>query len=185
MGSHPTAARISVAALAVGLLGAVGAMLLTIAPAAEDPAATSNRPAREKDGKIVPLFGIWVDCALRQETATTSLSLELGLEDVTEKEVYQAIDWLQKRQRRIENRLAKKHLQDGTLLLYDVSSSYYTGRKPELVQFGHNRDRKRGFPQIIYGLLCNAHRYSRMSRLRRMRYAPTRIWPRSSVHSGR
>ncbi len=66
--------------------------------------------------------------ALRQETATTSLSLELGLEDVTEKEVYEAIDWLQRRQRRIENKLAKKHLQDGTLLLYDVSSSYYTGR---------------------------------------------------------
>ncbi len=62
--------------------------------------------------------------SLRQETATTSLSLELGLEDVTEKEVYEAIDWLQRRQRRIENKLAKKHLQDGTLLLYDVSSSY-------------------------------------------------------------
>jgi transposase len=93
--------------------------------------------------------------ALRQETATTSLSLELGLQDVTEREVYEAIDWLQQRQRRIENKLAKKHLQDGTLLLYDVSSSYYTGRKPDLVQFGYNRDRKRGFPQIVYGLLCN------------------------------
>jgi transposase len=93
--------------------------------------------------------------ALRQETATTSLSLELGLEDATEREVYEAIDWLQQRQRRIEHKLAKKHLQDGTLLLYDVSSSYYTGHKPGLVQFGYNRDRKRGFPQIVYGLLCN------------------------------
>ena len=93
--------------------------------------------------------------ALRQETATTSLSLELGLQDVTEREVYEAIDWLQQRQKRIETKLAKKHLQDGTLLLYDVSSSYYTGRKPGLVQFGYNRDRKRGFPQIVYGLLCN------------------------------
>jgi len=93
--------------------------------------------------------------ALRQETATTSLSLELGLEDVTEREVYEAIDWLEQRQRRIENKLAKKHLQDGTLLLYDVSSSYYTGSKPSLVQFGYNRDRKRGFPQIVYGLLCD------------------------------
>ena len=93
--------------------------------------------------------------ALRQETATTSLSLELGLQDVTEREVYEAIDWLQQRQKRIENKLAKKHLQDPTLLLYDVSSSYYTGHKPGLVQFGYNRDRKRGFPQIVYGLLCN------------------------------
>ena len=93
--------------------------------------------------------------ALRQETATTSLSLELGLQDVTEREVYEAIDWLQQRQKRIENKLAKKHLQDGTLLLYDVSSSYYTGHTSGLVQFGYNRDRKRGFPQIVYGLLCN------------------------------
>ena len=93
--------------------------------------------------------------ALRQETATTSLSLELGLQDVTEREVYEAIDWLQQRQRRIENKLAKKHLQDPTLLLYDVSSSYYTGRKPDLVRFGYSRDRKRGFPQIVYGLLCD------------------------------
>lgn len=93
--------------------------------------------------------------ALHQETATTSLSLELGLEDVTEREVYEAIDWLQQRQKRIENKLAKKHLQDGTLLLYDVSSSYYTGHKPGLVRFGYSRDRKRGFPQIVYGLLCD------------------------------
>jgi transposase len=93
--------------------------------------------------------------ALRKETATTSLSLELGLEDVTEKEVYAALDWLYKRQKRIEKKIAKKHLQDGTLLLYDVSSSYYTGRKTGLVQFGYSRDRKRGFPQIVYGLLCN------------------------------
>jgi len=49
----------------------------------------------------------------------------------------------------------KLHLQDATLLLYDVSSSYYTGHKAGLVQFGYNRDRKRGFPQIVYGLLCN------------------------------
>jgi len=93
--------------------------------------------------------------ALQQETATTSLSLELGLEDITEKEVYEALDWLHQRQKRIENKIAKKHLQDGTLLLYDVSSSYYTGHKPGLVQFGYSRDRKRGFPQIVYGLLCN------------------------------
>lgn len=93
--------------------------------------------------------------ALRQETATTSLSLELGLQDVTEKEVYEAIDWLQQRQKRIENKLAKRHLQDGTLLWYDVSSSYYTGHKPGLVQFGYSRDRQRGFPQIVYGLLCD------------------------------
>lgn len=94
--------------------------------------------------------------ALKEETATTSLSLELELEDISENEIYEALDWLYKRRSRIENKLAKKHLKDGTLLLYDVSSSYYTGRQSNLVQFGYNRDGKRGFPQIVYGLLCNA-----------------------------
>ena len=60
------------------------------------------------------------------------------------------------RQTRIETKLAKRHLQDGTLVLYDVSSSYYTGHHAGLVQFGYNRDGKKGFPQIVYGLLCNA-----------------------------
>ena len=66
------------------------------------------------------------------------------------------LDWLGSRQSRIETKLAKRHLQDGTLVLYDVSSSYYTGRHAGLVQFGYNRDGKKGFPQIVYGLLCNA-----------------------------
>jgi transposase len=94
--------------------------------------------------------------ALKQETATTSLSLELGLEDLDEDELYDALDWLGQRQKRMETKLSKKHLQDGTLVLYDVSGSYYTGHRTGLVQFGHPRDGKKGFPQIVYGLLCNA-----------------------------
>lgn len=93
---------------------------------------------------------------LREETATTSLALELGLGDVGDDELYEALDWLGARQARIERKLADRHLADGTLVLYDVSSSYYTGRRPSLVQFGYSRDGKRGFPQIVYGLLCNA-----------------------------
>lgn len=93
---------------------------------------------------------------LREETASSSLALELGLEEVEDKELYESLDWLIERQTRIETKLAKRHLRDGTLVLYDVSSSYYTGRRSELVQFGHNRDGKKGFPQIVYGLLCNA-----------------------------
>jgi transposase len=94
--------------------------------------------------------------SLREETATSSLALELGLEDIEDKELYAALDWLGKRQTRIETKLGKKHLHDGTLVLYDVSSSYYTGCQSELVQFGYNRDGQKGFPQIVYGLLCNA-----------------------------
>jgi len=142
--------------------GHVVAVLRTIERIALDNVLAS-RSSRQRDVAVAlivarilkPGSKLSTVRALRQETATTSLFLELGLEDVTEKEVYGAIDWLQRRQKRIENKLAKKHLQDGTLLLYDVSSSYYTGRKPGLVQFGYSRDRKRGFPQIVYGLLCN------------------------------
>ena len=93
---------------------------------------------------------------LREETASSSLTWQLGLEEVEDEELYEALDWLLTRQARIENKLAKRHLQDGTLVLYDVSGSYYTGRRSELVQFGHPRDGKKGFPQIVYGLLCNA-----------------------------
>ena len=92
---------------------------------------------------------------LREETAKSSLAIELQLDDVEAEELYEALDWLRERQNRIENKLAKKHLQDGTLLLYDVSGSYYTGRRSRLVQFGHPRDGKPRFPQIIYGLLCD------------------------------
>jgi transposase len=96
--------------------------------------------------------------SLQEETATTSLGLELSLgpERIGEQELYGALDWLLERQTRIENKLAGKHLSEGTLILYDVTSSYYTGHRSGLIQFGYNRDGKRGFPQIVYGLLCNA-----------------------------
>jgi len=94
--------------------------------------------------------------AIQEQTMASSLALELGLQAVREEELYRAMDWLLERQGRIEKKLAARHLADGTLVLYDVSSSYYTGRISELVKFGHDRDGKRGFPQIVYGLLCNA-----------------------------
>jgi len=93
---------------------------------------------------------------LKEETATTSLAVELALGEIAEEELYQALDWLGSRQARIETKLASRHLRDGTLVLYDVSSSYYTGHHAGLVQFGYNRDGKKRFPQIVYGLLCNA-----------------------------
>ncbi len=93
---------------------------------------------------------------LKNETADSSLGLELGIDDVAQKELYDALDWLGARQTRIENKLAKRHLEDGTLVLYDISGSYYTGQRGGLVQFGYNRDGKKGVPQIVYGLLCNA-----------------------------
>ena len=124
----------------------------------------ASRPSRERDliiGMIVarvinPGSKLATARAFKDETASTSLSLELGIEDVHERELYEAMDWLGKRQPRIETKLAKRHLAEGTLVLYDVSGSYYTGQCSGLVDYGYNRDGKRGVPQIVYGLLCNA-----------------------------
>ena len=85
----------------------------------------------------------------------TTLGAELGVSDADEDELYKAMDWLIKRKGRIEKKLAAKHLQEGALALYDVSSSYYEGRTCSLARFGHNRDGKKGKRIIVYGVLCD------------------------------
>ena len=92
--------------------------------------------------------------ALSPDTASSSLGEQLALGMVDEDELYSALDWLAVRQPAIEAALAKRHLAGGTLVLYDVSSSYLEGRCCPLAQFGYSRDRKRGKLQIVYGLLC-------------------------------
>ena len=87
-------------------------------------------------------------------TAAFSLGETLGLGSVDEDELYVALDWLGERQETVERALARKHLRAGTLVLYDVSSSYVEGRCCELAQLGYNRDGKKGKLQIVYGLLC-------------------------------
>ena len=87
-------------------------------------------------------------------TATSSLGTVLALGKVDEQELYDALDWLLAQQERIETALARRHLSDGTLVLYDVSSTYFEGRTCELAKFGHNRDGKSGKLQIVFGLLC-------------------------------
>jgi transposase len=92
--------------------------------------------------------------SMQPETAQHTLADELHLGDIQTPELYEAMDWLLARQKRIEKKLAKKHLQEGTVVLYDVSSSYYTGRQSALIMMGYSRDGKPGQPQIVYGLLC-------------------------------
>jgi transposase len=92
--------------------------------------------------------------AVDQETSLSSLGAVLGLGTVKEREAYEALDWLLERQARIENGLARRHLQDGVLVLYDVTSSYFEGRCCPLARYGHSRDHRRDRPQIVYGLLC-------------------------------
>ena len=89
-------------------------------------------------------------------TASSSLGEVLSLGPVDEDELYVALDWLSERQEAIEKAIARKHLHDGTLVLYDVSSSYVEGRCCELARLGYNRDGKKGKLQIVYGLLCAA-----------------------------
>jgi Transposase DDE domain len=92
---------------------------------------------------------------LGRATAACSLGTILEIENRDEDDLYEALDWLRKRQPPIERKLARKHFQDGSLVLYDLTSSYYTGRCCRLARFGHNRDGKKRFPQIVFGLLCN------------------------------
>jgi hypothetical protein len=93
---------------------------------------------------------------LDETTATNSLGATLGLGEVNVKEVYAALDWLGMAQPSIETALARRHLSDGTLVLYDVSSSYVEGRCCELARFGHSRDSRPDKMQIVFGLLCAA-----------------------------
>jgi transposase len=85
----------------------------------------------------------------------STLASELGVESADEDDLYAAMDWLLERQNQIEDRLAARHLADGEMVLYDVSSSYFEGRTCALGKLGYSRDGKRGLPQIIYGLLCD------------------------------
>jgi hypothetical protein len=93
---------------------------------------------------------------LDPETATSSLVETLELGSATADDLYEAMDWLFSHQARIENRLAKRHLSNATLVLYDVSSTYFEGRCCPLAHLGHSRDERPGNLQIVFGVLTNA-----------------------------
>ena len=86
---------------------------------------------------------------------TTTLAEELAVADADEDDLYAAMDWLAARQDRIEQKLAARHLREGAVVLYDVSSSYYEGRTCPLARFGHDRDGHTGRPIIVYGVLTD------------------------------
>jgi transposase len=94
--------------------------------------------------------------ALNEATASHSLGASLALGAVTAKEVYATLDWLGGAQSAIEHALARRRLNDGTLVLYDVTSSYLEGRCCPLARFGYSRDGRRDKAQIVIGLLCAA-----------------------------
>jgi transposase len=93
---------------------------------------------------------------LHSDTLHSSLGESLSLDSADETELYSAMDWLLERQPRIERELAKRELQDGAMVLYDLTSTYFEGRHCPLARLGHSRDDKSGTPQIVFGLLTNA-----------------------------
>jgi hypothetical protein len=93
---------------------------------------------------------------LHDDTATCSLGRVLGVGQCSADDLYRALDWLHDAQPAIERRLARQHLQGATLVLYDLTSTWLTGRCCELAARGHSRDGKRDDPQIVFGLVCTA-----------------------------
>ena len=117
------------------------------------------RACRERDLCIAMIVGRVIapasKLAMVRILGQSTLAEELGVQGACEDELYRAMDWLSERQERIEDRLARRHLADGEMVLYDVSSSYFEGRSCPLAKLGYSRDGKRGLLQIIYGLLCD------------------------------
>jgi transposase len=92
---------------------------------------------------------------LREETCHNTLGELLGLGAVNEDDLYEAMDWLVARQTTVENALAARHLEAGTLVLYDLTSTYFEGRHCPLAKYGYSRDERRSNLQIVFGLLSN------------------------------
>ena len=127
------------------------------------PRLLSRTASRERDlalamiasRLITPASKLATLRALSPETASSSLGRVLDLGVIEEREIYAALDWLGNQQDRIERAFARRHLRDGTLVLYDVSSSYLEGRCCELARHGYSRDHRPDRLQIVYGLLCD------------------------------
>jgi hypothetical protein len=123
-----------------------------------DPTPSRNRDlviAMLAAAVITPGSKLAMARGLRAQTATSSLGQVLGVASCDEDDLYDAMDWALERKEAIENGLAARHLSDGTLVLYDVSSAAFEGHTCPLGKIGHARDGVKGRLQIVYGLLCS------------------------------
>ncbi len=138
--------------------GQVEAILEMIGKLELDRLISAER-CRERDLVVAMVVQRLISPASKLATThhwhTTTLAEELGVAEATENDLYEAMDWLFERKERIEKKLAARHLSEGGLVLYDVSSSFYEGRTCPLAQFGHDRDGKKGLPIIVYGVMTN------------------------------
>lgn len=124
------------------------------------PALLDRSPSRQRDLVLGMIAQRVVEPASKLATTrlwrSSTLAQDLHLADATEDELYAALDWLFERQEKIEQRLAKRHLAEGGMVLYDLSSSYLEGSHCPLAKIGYSRDRKTGKPQIEYGVIGDA-----------------------------
>jgi transposase len=122
-------------------------------------AVIASKRCRERDLVVAMIVQRLIDPCSKLATTrawhTTTLAEERGVADATEDELYAAMDWLGERQERIEKKLAARHLTEGGLVLYDVTSSSYEGRTCPLAHFGHNRDGDKHLPIIVYGVMTD------------------------------
>jgi hypothetical protein len=132
---------------------------LTMAGRLELSKLLDRTPSRQRDLCLAMILGRVICPGSKLSTVRmlgqSTLASELGVQGADEDDLYGAMDWLLERQARIEDRLGARHLRDGEMVLYDVSSSYFEGRTCGLAKFGYSRDGQPGLPQIIYGLLCD------------------------------
>ena len=132
---------------------------LAMARRLELPKLLDRSTCRERDLCMAMILGRVICPGSKLGTVRTlgqsTLASELGVQSADEDDLYAAMDWLLERQDAIEDRLAARHLRDGEMVLYDVSSSYFEGRTCPLAKLVYSRDGKSGLPQIIYGLLCD------------------------------
>jgi len=127
-------------------------------------AAIDRKPSRQRDIVVAMVADrlLHGDSKLatarhcQKETAATTLGELLSLEDLDEHECYRAMDWLLQRQQAIQKKLARKHLEDGGPVLFDLSSSYFEGHTCPLAKHGYSRDKRGDLPQVNYGIYCNA-----------------------------
>jgi transposase len=128
------------------------------------PLVLNDQPSRERDRVLAliasrilePGSKLATSRSLRPETCHHSLGESLQLGALNEDDLYAAMDWLIVRQPQIEATLARRHLRQGTLVLYDLTSSYFEGHHCPLGQYGYSRDERRSNPQIVFGILSTA-----------------------------
>jgi transposase len=143
--------------------GHVAAVLATMCRLQLDTILDAE-PSRERDRALAlvaarilePGSKLAASRSLRPETCHHTLGAELHLGKLNEDDLYAAMDWLIARQASIEALLARRHLRQGTLVLYDLTSTYFEGHHCPLAKYGYSRDERRSNPQIVFGILSSA-----------------------------